>query len=164
MHLPRVFLVSCSLKHRRKIAGLPFRRSSDRSRETDPTLPLGFRSSSTLKRQSLARMKLPASYDKSRHERRSSGCRSHGIWAEFAAFLASDNVWCGWPLRPRHGKKDLAATHYSQARARWAEPSRSWVGKSLRLMLTPKASPSICADICSWEALRKFAPGYFDMT
>ena len=26
----------------------------------------------------------------------------------------------------------------------------------------PKASPKICADICCWEPLPAFAPGYFD--
>ena len=31
------------------------------------------------------------------------------------------------------------------------------------LDVDPKASPTICADICSWEPLPKFAPGYFDM-
>ena len=31
------------------------------------------------------------------------------------------------------------------------------------LDVDPKASPTICADICSWESLPKFAPGYFDM-
>ena len=29
------------------------------------------------------------------------------------------------------------------------------------LDVDPKASPTICADICSWEPLPKFAPGYF---
>ena len=31
------------------------------------------------------------------------------------------------------------------------------------LDVDPKADPTICADICSWEPLPKFAPGYFDM-
>ena len=48
----------------------------------------------------------------------------------------------------------------------------NWVdGQSLRearmeshsLDVDSKASPTICADICAWEPLPKFAPGYFDM-
>ena len=31
------------------------------------------------------------------------------------------------------------------------------------LDVDPKADPTICADICSWEPLPKFAPGHFDM-
>ena len=31
------------------------------------------------------------------------------------------------------------------------------------LDVDPKADPTICADICSWEPLPKLAPGYFDM-
>ena len=31
------------------------------------------------------------------------------------------------------------------------------------LDVDPKASPTICADICSWEPLPRFAPGYLDM-
>ena len=33
----------------------------------------------------------------------------------------------------------------------------------ISLDVDSKASPTICADICSWEPLPKFAPGYFDM-
>ena len=46
---------------------------------------------------------------------------------------------------PHHGKRRScrsqcrdACWSCSPARVRWAKPSRSWVGKSLRLMLTPK--------------------------
>ena len=31
------------------------------------------------------------------------------------------------------------------------------------LDIDPKANPTVCADICSWEPLPKFAPGHFDM-
>ena len=31
------------------------------------------------------------------------------------------------------------------------------------LDIDPEANPTILADICSWEPLPKFAPGYFDM-
>ena len=33
----------------------------------------------------------------------------------------------------------------------------------ISLDVDSKASLTICADICSWEPLPKFAPGYFDM-
>ena len=31
------------------------------------------------------------------------------------------------------------------------------------LDVDPKARPTICADICAWEPIPMFAPGYFDM-
>ena len=33
----------------------------------------------------------------------------------------------------------------------------------ISLDLDPKAEPTICADVCSWEPLPTFAQGYFDM-
>ena len=33
----------------------------------------------------------------------------------------------------------------------------------ISLDVDPKATPAILADVCSWEPLPRFAPGYFDM-
>ena len=33
----------------------------------------------------------------------------------------------------------------------------------ISLDLDPSAEPTICADVCSWESMSMFAPGYFDM-
>ena len=33
----------------------------------------------------------------------------------------------------------------------------------ISLDVDPKANPTILADVCSWEPLPRFAPGYFDM-
>ena len=80
----------------------------------------------------------------------------------FACYCAGFVALVWLALEPVMEKEDLAATHAATPagvilrHGFWAEPSRSWVGKSL-------ASPTVCADICSWEPLPNFAPGYFDM-
>ena len=78
-------------------------------------------------------------------------------------------LWCGWPLTPSWKKKiapspmprrllELFSGTGSMGRA---FEELGW--EVISLDVDSKASPTICADICSWEPLPMFAPGYFDM-
>ena len=73
------------------------------------------------------------------------------IWSWHAAAPPSSPTW---KTRMLHD-----CWSYSRGLGRWAE--LGW--EVVSLDLDPSAEPTICTDVCSWEPMPVFAPGYFDM-